>query len=235
MARPNRVSPRRQSSLRTIGFETPTLILLLILIGAMGIVLSGGETHRLDEWLILAMRDPHDVADPWGPRWLEELGRDFTSLGSVGVLTFVTLTVAGYLWLHGKYRMMTLVLVAFLGGALLSLVLKSGFDRPRPALVPHGTYVQSASFPSAHSMMAAATYLTLGALLARVHPRRRTKAYVLGTAVMTTFVVGLSRIYMGVHWPSDVLGGWALGAAWALLCWFVARWMQKRGSMEQPI
>ena len=242
MTRKNRVPILRQpaQALRNLGYELPALILLLLLAGVMWISLSiadttGDEAHRIDEWLILAMRDPHDIAHAWGPIWLKELGRDFTSLGSIGILTFVTLSVAGYLGLHGKNRLMLLVLAAFAGGILLSFIMKSGFDRPRPELVPYGTEVYSASYPSAHALMAAATYLTLGALLARVHRGRRTKAYILSIAVLTTLIVGLSRIYMGVHWPSDVLAGWAMGAAWAVLCYLVALGLQMRGSVEQQL
>jgi undecaprenyl-diphosphatase len=140
--------------------------------------------------------------------------------------------VVGYLLLNRRYRIMTLVIIAVGGGTLLSFLLKGGFDRPRPELVPYGSYVYTASFPSGHSMMSAVVYLTLGALLASIFPKRRTKAYFLTIAVVTTLAVGVSRVYMGVHWPSDVLGGWTLGAAWALLCWLVARWLQMRGQVE---
>jgi undecaprenyl-diphosphatase len=225
--------------LRALGHELPALMLFLMVIGLIWLfveiadAVGEPEAHPFDQWLILAMRNPQDPADPLGPEWVEELGRDFTALGGMGVLTFITLAVSGYLWLIGRYRTMALVLIAVAGGALLSFGLKSGFDRPRPELVPYGAYVRTASFPSAHSTMSAVTYLTLGALLARIHPRRRTRVYILSIAALATFAVGLSRVYMGVHWPSDVLGGWTLGAAWALLCWMIARWMQMHGRIEQ--
>jgi undecaprenyl-diphosphatase len=190
-----------------------------------------GKTLPIDEVLILAIRNPQDLSDPLGARWVEELGRDFTALGGTGVLAFITFAVIGYLLLNRRYRIMTLVIIAVGGGMVLSLLLKGGFDRPRPELVPHGSYVYTASFPSGHSMMSAVVYLTLGALLARISPKRRTKAYILTIAVITTLAVGVSRVYLGVHWPSDVLGGWTLGAAWALLCWLVARWLQMRGQV----
>src|SRR3546814_20145610 len=105
--------------------------------------------------------------------------------------------------------------------------LKSGFDRPRPDLVPHGTVVVSASFPSGHSMLSAAVYLTLGAVLARVQPSRALKAYVIGLAVLVTLAVGTSRASLGVHWPTEVLDGCAAGAHCAMLCWTVVRWLQR--------
>jgi undecaprenyl-diphosphatase len=111
-----------------------------------------GKTLPIDEVLILAMRNPQNLSDPVGARWVEELGRDFTALGGTGVLAFITFAVVGYLLLNRRYRIMTLVIIAVGGGMVLSLLLKGGFDRPRPELVPHGSYVYTASFPSGHSM-----------------------------------------------------------------------------------
>ena len=192
-----------------------------------------GKTHALDEALLLAMRNPDNLSDLLGPKWLEETGRDFTALGGVGVLMLLTLAVAGFLVLDRKFHAALFLAVSVFGGSALSAVLKQGFDRPRPDLVPHVSYVYTASFPSGHSMMAAVTYLTLGALLARMHSRRRVKAYFILLAMGLSFLVGVSRVYMGVHWPTDVLAGWTAGAVWALLCWLVARWLQRRGHVER--
>jgi undecaprenyl-diphosphatase len=193
-----------------------------------------GETHAFDEWILLALRSATDRADPLGPGWLEELMRDVTALGSTGLLTFITLAVAGFLALERKTNAALFVLVAVGGGMLLSTGLKMGFDRPRPDLVSHGSIVYTASFPSGHSMLSAVAYLTLGALLARVQPRRLLKLYLLGLAILLTVAVGASRVYLGVHWPTDVLAGWAIGAAWALFCWAAALWLQRRGQVESP-
>ena len=190
------------------------------------------ETHAFDESVLLALRSPTDRSDPLGPGWLEEFMRDITALGSTGVLAFITLAVAGFLVLQRKANAALFVVVAVGGGMLLSTLLKMGFDRPRPDLMPHGSEVYTASFPSGHSMMAAVTYLTLGALLARVQPRRRLKLYLLGLAIVLTAAVGFSRVYLGVHWPTDVVAGWTLGAAWALLCWSGLLWLQRRGQVE---
>jgi undecaprenyl-diphosphatase len=191
-----------------------------------------GETHAFDEAVLLALRHADDPSDPIGPVWFEDVMRDFTALGSLGVLGFLTAAVTGFLILQGKRHAALLVVVAIGGGILVSTLTKLGFDRPRPDLVPHGATVYTTSFPSGHSMMAAVTYLTLGALLARVQPHRRLKLYLLGLAVVLTVLVGFSRVYLGVHWPTDVLAGWTLGAAWALLCWAVALWLQLRGKVE---
>lgn len=194
-------------------------------------VLEGG-TRGIDNAVLLAFRNAADPSDPLGPRWLEEMMRDFTALGGIGVLTLFTVAAIGYLLLDGKRHAALAVFVAVSGGQFLSTLLKLGFDRPRPDLVPHAVAVYTASFPSGHSMMSAVTYLTLGAMLARVDARRSHKIYLLGLALLLTLVVGVSRVYLGVHWPSDVVGGWAVGAAWALLCWTLMRWLQHRGRIE---
>jgi undecaprenyl-diphosphatase len=216
------------------------LLLAAIALAAASLVLFGqltdevleGETHAFDETVLLALRSPADPSDPIGPGWLEEQIRDVTALGSIGVLTLVSLAAVGFLILQGKRRTALLVVVAVGGGMLVSTLTKLGFDRPRPDLVPHATQVHTASFPSSHAMMAAVTYLTLGALLARVQPRLRLKLYLIGLAATLTVLVGCSRVYLGVHWPTDVLAGWTLGAAWALACWAIALWLQARGRIE---
>jgi undecaprenyl-diphosphatase len=192
-----------------------------------------GDTQSLDRKLLLSLRSPGDITDPLGPRWVEELARDVTALGGVGVLTFITLAVAGYLLLQKKSRAALVVLIAVIGGLVVSQLLKELFDRPRPELVPHGSYVYTSSFPSGHAMMSAATYLTLGALLARVHTHRRLKTYFLTLAAVLSIAVGISRVYLGVHWPTDVLAGWTLGACWAIVCWLIARRLQHKGEMER--
>jgi undecaprenyl-diphosphatase len=192
-----------------------------------------GESLSIDETVLLSLRNPGDLSDPIGPGWVEEMGRDFTALGSMGVLTLITLAVLGYLLLARRNRACLFTLIAVSGGMLLSTLLKMGFDRARPDLVPHDTVVYTASFPSGHSMMAAVTYLTLAAILSRVHGSHLLKAYLLIIAAVITLLVGASRVYLGVHWPTDVLAGWAAGAAWAALCWLVARALQRRNVVEE--
>lgn len=219
--------------------EIATLLAVLVLSGIvwgfaeLADEVVEGDTHAVDETILLALRNPADRTDPLGPGWVEELGRDFTALGGVGILAMMSLAVVGYLLIEGKRRAALLVVVAVAGGLLLSTLLKQGFDRPRPDLVPHGSIVYTASFPSGHSMLSAVVYLTLGALLARVHAGLAAKAYFLAVAAVLTFLVGTSRIYLGVHWPTDVLAGWAGGAAWAILCWTVALGLQRRGQVEE--
>jgi undecaprenyl-diphosphatase len=195
-------------------------VLAFLLIG--GTVLRGGF-RELDEALLLALRNPADLTDPLGPAWFEELVRDMTALGSTGVLTLIVLAVAGYLYLSGSRGRAIAVILWSVAGTVLSHVSKLGFARPRPELVPHGAEVFTLSFPSGHAMLSAVIYLTLGAMLAATQAERRIKSYILGFAVLLTLLVGTSRVYLGVHWPSDVLAGWALGAAWATLGWLVFR------------
>ncbi|GAA3972748.1 phosphatase PAP2 family protein [Allohahella marinimesophila] len=192
-----------------------------------------GDSHGFDERLLMSMRTPGDQTDPLGPHWLEELMRDITGLGGVGVLTFITLVVAGFLVLERKAKVALVVLVTIGSGIALSLLMKMGFDRPRPDLVPHGSYVYTTSFPSGHSMMSAVVYLSLASLLARVQKNRKAKVYLIAVAMFLTIAIGISRVYMGVHWPTDVLAGWMAGAFWALLCYMVARHLQHTGSVEQ--
>lgn len=221
--------------------ELATLLGALLLAGAIWAFVEiadrvvEGRTGAFDKRVLLAMREPGHPQDPRGPRWLEEVLRDLTALGGIAVLTLLALASAGFLLFEGKRHAAVLLLVAVASGLGLSLALKSGFDRPRPDLVPHGSVVMTPSFPSGHSMMSAVTYLTLGAILARVQERRRLKAYLLGLALLLTFCVGVSRVYLGVHWPTDVLAGWTAGAAWALLCSLVARWLQRRGQVESDL
>lgn len=191
-----------------------------------------GDTRAFDEFLLLSLRNPADPSDPVGPRWLEEAMRDFTALGGTGVLSAVTLAVVGFLSLTRMRHAAATVAVAVVSGLLLSQALKWGFARPRPDLVPHGQVVYTQSFPSGHAMLSAVVYLTLGALLARTQARRRVKLYFLAVAALLTVVVGVSRVYLGVHWPTDVLAGWTVGAGWALLCWLTMLWLQRRGQVE---
>ena len=191
-----------------------------------------GGTRAFDERLLLALRTPGNLADPIGPKWVEEMMRDFTALGSTGVLILVVLAVGGFLAMTRKGHAALTVLVAVSSGVLLSQTMKWAYARPRPELVPHGAEVYTASFPSGHSMMSAVVYLTLGALLARTQSSQGAKVYILSVAVILTVLVGTSRVYLGVHWPTDVLAGWALGGVWALICWLAMLWLQASGQVE---
>lgn len=209
-------------------------LLLWVLVARCGIwffaALTGevleGDVKAADEAILLAMRDPNDLSDPLGPLWFEEMVRDWTALGSIGVIYLFTGAGALYLFLIGRRGSALLLVITVIGAVLLNVALKMGFDRPRPELVPHESSVYQASFPSGHSMTATAAYLALGILAARGQRRRRVALLIMSFALLISVLVGVSRIYLGVHWPSDVLGGWIAGAVWALICALVAWWMR---------
>jgi undecaprenyl-diphosphatase len=210
------------------------LVLLLVIVGcglgfiALADEILEQETQGFDEAVVRAMRRVDDPSLPIGPRWLRGAALDVTALGGVTVLTLVTLAVCGFLALVRHFRSMLLVLGSTMGGAALNFSLKALFDRPRPAVVPHLAEVSSASFPSGHAMLSAIVYLTLGVLLAQLSESRWLKVYVLGVAVLLTFLVGLTRVFLGVHYLTDVLGGWMAGLAWALFTVLLARAARRR-------
>jgi undecaprenyl-diphosphatase len=193
-----------------------------------------GATEGFDRRLVLALRNPEDPREPIGPPAVREMARDVTALGGFTVLGLLTLATCGFLVLSGRRRMAAIVCLSVGSGQLLSFLLKEVFQRPRPDIAFHSVYVMSTSFPSGHSMMSAVTYLTLGALLARSRREKRLKAYFLVVSVLLTVAIGATRVYLGVHWPTDVLAGWAAGSVWALLWWAAARWLQQRRAVEQP-
>ena len=180
------------------------------------------ETRVFDEAILLSMRVEGDLSDPIGSAHVEEMARDLTALGGFTILTGVTLVSLGIAMFAGRPRLAVAGLVSIIVGAGVMRLLKYGFDRPRPALVEHATLVDNPSFPSGHSMMAAMVYLTLGILLARTQARKRVRVFIVSIAVLVTLLVGTSRVYLGVHWPTDVIAGWTLGGAWAVLFWLVA-------------
>jgi undecaprenyl-diphosphatase len=159
---------------------------------------------------------------------------DLSSLGSLTVLITASLAAIGYVLFHRQWAAALLLLAALASGQALSAALKLLVEQPRPEVVPGFVDVYTLSFPSGHAMLSAVTYLTMAALAARVERRRLVRIYFIGTAVLLTVLIGFSRIYLGVHWPSDVLGGWIIGVAWALSCWSVMTWLQRRGQVEKP-
>lgn len=182
------------------------------------------ESHKaIEDRFLLAWRNPENLGQLKGPIWLEGAARDVTALGSSFVLTTITIGATAYFLLHGRRRIAALMAISAIGGQILSSVLKEMVSRPRPSVVPHLTGVADASFPSGHSLVSSVVYLTLGALLAETSGRHRDHMFFLIVALVLVVLVGLSRMALGVHYPSDVMGGWLAGSIWALTCWMLYR------------
>jgi undecaprenyl-diphosphatase len=209
--------------------ESRALILWIAVVGAVWgfLALAGevgeGETLAVDKRLLLALRNPGHPSDPIGSRSFQEAMRDVTALGGVTVLTLVTVVAVVILLIHRRWIHALIMAATLIGAEICSEQLKALYGRPRPQLFPHGAYVYSGSFPSGHSMLSAAAYLTLAVLLSSLEGQRGAKALVFVLAVLLMLAIGFSRVYLAVHWPSDVLAGWFAGAAWALGAWIVLR------------
>jgi undecaprenyl-diphosphatase len=215
--------------------ELPVLLgLLLIALLAWGFLallgeVKEGDTRSADEAILLSLRHADDLAVPKGPSVLPEMARDVTALGGFTVLPLLVLFVAGYLLLSQKPRIALVVCGATVGGAVILSVIKELVSRPRPEVVPHLMQVHSASFPSGHSMLSATVYLTLAALLAEFSKGRALKVFLITAASLLVLLIGASRVYLGVHYPSDVLAGWSAGLAWATGVWLLTRRLVRQG------
>ena len=201
------------------------VVICLLLWGffALASEVMDGDTKALDTRILVALRKADDPSRPIGPAWVENVLLDLTALGGPTVLTLVVGAVAGFLALQTRYRTALVVLLTAASGELANTVMKNIFLRERPDVVPHLRDVSSTSFPSGHAMESAIIYLTLGAMLMRIAERRATKLYCIGMAVLVTLLVGISRVYLGVHYPTDVIAGWMFGFFWASTCWLIAR------------
>lgn len=198
-------------------------------------VVTGG-TLPFDQWLLRAFRTNSDLSVPIGPAWLIEASRDITALGGYAVLILLVAIVAGFLHLDGKAGAMRFLLGAVISGYVLGMALKAIVARPRPHVVPYLSPAYNTSFPSGHSMMSAIVYLTLGALFSRFATNLpRLRLYFIIVALLLSGLVGVSRIYLGVHYPTDVLAGWTAGVVWATLCSLIAQRLQRRGVVESGL
>jgi undecaprenyl-diphosphatase len=206
---------------------------LTILLGAWGFIgvtteVLEGEHQALDEAVLIALRRPDDPQMPIGPAWLAEVGRDCTALGGFVVLILISGVVAGTLALTHRYRALVMTVVATGGGILLCTALKHLVMRPRPAVVPHLTRVVTSGFPSGHAMLSAVVYLTLAAMVARHVRAARLRVFLILIALALTVLVGISRVFLGVHYTSDVLAGWSAGLTWAGVCWLIDDALRRR-------
>lgn len=206
-------------------------VLVLVFLKLASAVM-GGETLAFDKRIVLAFRKADDLSRPIGPAWVEGSLLDVTALGGPTVISLVVLAIVGFLVLQARYRSAVAILLTAASGEILNAALKSMFMRPRPDIVPHLRVVAETSFPSGHAMQSAIIYLTLGAMLMRLSDRRLTKIYCCTVAMLATFLVGLSRVYLGVHYPTDVLAGWIVGLLWASVCWLVAQHYEVRAGLK---
>ena len=202
-------------------------------LGKLASEVAEGDTFALDKAILKGLRTAQDAAVPIGPAWLKTAMIDFTALGGAPVLTLFTVLAVGFLLAVRKFRSAGFVALSVSGGAILSSVIKSYFVRPRPEIVPHLVEVTSPSFPCGHAMNSAIVYLTLAVLLARTQERRSVQIYLIAIAVALTLLIGSTRVFLGVHWPSDVLAGWAVGAAWAAACSVVDKILQRGDGIER--
>lgn len=194
--------------------------------------MSGGETIAFDEKIVLAFRKADHPSLPIGPAWMTSALMDVTALGGPTVIALVVVAAIGFLVLQTRYWTAFFIFMTALSGEAVSYAMKGVFARPRPGVVPHLREAFSSSFPSGHAMQSAIIYLTLGAVLMRIAEGRLTKIYILAVAMLLTFVVGLSRVWLGVHYPTDVLAGWIVGLFWASLCWLVAQHYEVRAGIR---
>lgn len=206
------------------------MILTAVAFGWLAHEVADGDHLPLENSIMQSLRRE---GVPIGPSGLANVMRDVTALGSAAVIGTLTLLIVGYLLLCARYRVAVMLILAIAGGQGVNAALKGGFHRERPESELRLVEVRSPSFPSGHAMAASIFYLTTGALLARISPRRREKVYLMTCALLLGSMIGFSRVYLGVHFPSDVLAGWMAGTSWALACWLATDWLGRRGVLQK--
>lgn len=205
---------------------------VLVVFNKVASAIARGDPLAFDRAVLLALRRPGDLATPIGPAWLHQAMIDVTALGSTALLTIITTLAAGYLLAARKPWLAAFTVGAVAGGATISTLLKITYARTRPDVVEHLVGIDSASFPSGHAMNSAVTYLTLAVLLSRAEKSATVRRFLVSAAIVLTLMVGFSRLYLGVHWPTDVAAGWIVGGCWAALCSLWAKRLQSRHSLE---
>lgn len=233
----NTVTPPPPLTARSARWLWPLIVLTAL--GALGLAgyivdeLTDGDTFRLDSVILLALRDPRDLARPIGPAWLEQSAIDVSALGGFTLLWLLggaALALMAYTRRRAEAAWLAASLV---GASLLNTALKIYLHRPRPQVVPHLAAVANASFPSGHAMISAAIYLTIGAMLAETQRQVAARSFLMMFAGLLVLMIGCSRVYLGVHWPSDVLAGWCFGGVWAVAVFAVNRWLRRRHALQE--
>ena len=224
-----RTLEHRELSWLLVGLGACVMVWIFLSLSAE---VAEGETQAFDVRILQALRKADDPSLPIGPAWMESVLLDLTALGSPTVLALVVLAVTGFLLLQTRYWTALFVMVTVASGEVVSSAMKQLFSRPRPTVVPHLREAFSTSFPSGHAMTSAIVYLTLGAMMMRVSEGRLTKLYCFALALLLTMVAGISRVFLGVHYPTDVIAGWIIGFVWASICWLVAQHFEVRSGIR---
>ena len=213
-------------------------VLILAGLGALGLALhltdevSDHESYRFDTWILVHLRHAANTAIPIGPKWLELSAIDLSALGGF-TLQWLLGGAAIVFLLYIRQRAEAAWLGAsVIGASLFNTVLKQSLHRPRPEVVPHLTLVDNASFPSGHAMISAAILLTIGAMISETVKSTNARFCIMLFAGFLVFLIGLSRLYLGVHWPTDVLAGWCLGGVWALIVFAANRLLRRRAARK---
>ena len=184
-----------------------------------------GDTRTFDMALLRTAQSLR-AAQPW----VSEVTRDFSGLGSSVVLSLFTAITVGYLALVSTRTGALLVAASAISGSVCVSAFKAAFGRTRPDTAYAELVTTGLSFPSGHATLSAVVFLTLGTLVASTRTRWVERVYIVCAAVLMTVLVGASRVALGVHWATDVLGGWAFGSAWAIAWLLLASFLDRRGS-----
>jgi len=195
--------------------------------------IAKGKSLKLDTTLLLALRRPGHLDVPIGPPWLEQSAIDLSALGGFTLQWLLGGAAVGFLFYIRRRAEAAWLLGSIVGASALNTIFKLSLNRPRPELVPHLARVSNASFPSGHAMISAAIFLTVAAMLGETQTRASAKAYLMGLAGVLVILIGASRVYLGVHWPSDVMAGWCFGSVWALFAFAANRALRRRAGKRK--
>ncbi|WP_158285725.1 phosphatase PAP2 family protein [Pseudohoeflea suaedae] len=210
-------------------------VLCLFGFGVLAVLVTLGKGDDIDRHLLLEFRPGGPDGPPFGPDWFREAAAEFTALGGYTILSTVVFLASLTLLTFRKRAAVLFLLASVVTGSAVSTVAKLLFNRSRPEIVDHLDVTFTSSFPSGHAMVSAFTWLTLAAIAVRFVENEGTRVVLVGSAVALSLLIGISRVYLGVHWPSDVLAGWLFGGAWAGICWLTANRIARSTHRKQEL